>query len=203
MRPGRYCVFIGKGPKERGLKRTADDVTALLHEHGGRLFALLYRLTLRTDVAEDLLQELFCRLSQSTGFQRADNPAAFAYRVVTNLAFDWRRQRKRNPVADGVDDNFVAPEASPLADLVRREDLERTLNALGELPAAGREILVLRYLEQQCYETIAGQLGKTPHQVRAIAHKGLVRLRRKLNVQSPAVDLSSPEPIARNMSRDT
>ena len=143
------------------MKRTADDVTALLHEHGGRLFALLYRLTLRSDVAEDLLQELFCRLSQSTGFQRADNPAAFAYRTATNLAFDWRRQRKRNPATDRVDDEFVAPDTSPLADLVRREDLERTLMALDELPVAGREILVLRYLQQQSYESIAKQLGKT------------------------------------------
>ncbi len=120
------------------MKRTADDVTALLDEHGGRLFALLYRLTLRSDVAEDLLQELFCRLSQSNGFQRAENPAAFAYRTATNLAFDWRRQRKRNPAANRINDEFVAPEGSPLSDLVRREDLERTLNALANYrpPAA-------------------------------------------------------------------
>ena len=163
------------------MKRTADDVTALLDEHGGRLFALLYRLTLRSDVAEDLLQELFCRLSQSSGFQRAESPAAFAYRTATNLAFDWRRQRKRNPAADRVDDEFVAPDASPLVDLVRREDLERTLNALGELPAAGREILVLRYLQQQSYESIATQLGKTTHQVRAIAYKAIKRLRELLS----------------------
>ena len=162
------------------MKRTADDVTALLDEHGGRLFALLYRLTLRSDVAEDLLQELFCRLSQSNGFQRAENPAAFAYRTATNLAFDWRRQRKRNPAANRINDEFVAPEGSPLSDLVRREDLERTLNALGELPATGREILVLRYLQQQSYESIATQLGKTTHQVRAIAFKAIKRLRQLL-----------------------
>jgi RNA polymerase sigma-70 factor (ECF subfamily) len=126
-------------------------------------------------------------LSQSTGFQRADNPAAFAYRTATNLAFDWRRERKRRPAADGVDDNFVAPEASPLADLVRREDLERTLNALGELPAAGREILVLRYLQQQSYESIAKQLGKNTHQVRAIACKAIKQLRKMLSANEPGL----------------
>jgi RNA polymerase sigma factor (sigma-70 family) len=180
LRLVEFYVLFCVGPEERRLKRTADDITALLDEHGGRLFALLYRLTLRSDVAEDLLQELFCRLSQSTGFQRAENPAAFAYRTATNLAFDWRRQRKRNPATDRVDDDFVAPDASPLADLVQREDLELTLNALGELPAAGREILVLRYLQQQSYESIAMQLGKTTHQVRAIAFKAIKRLRELL-----------------------
>jgi RNA polymerase sigma factor (sigma-70 family) len=186
LRRGSFAVIICVGPEERGLKRTADDVTALLDEHGGRLFALLYRLTLRTDVAEDLLQELFCRLSQSTGFQRAENPSAFAYRTATNLAFDWRRQRKRNPTTDRVDDDFVAPDASPLTDLVQREDLERTLNALGELPAAGREILVLRYLQQQSYESIATQLDKTTHQVRAITYKAIKRLRELLSVNERA-----------------
>ncbi len=30
-----------------------------------------------------------------------------------------------------------------------------------------RDILVLRYLQQQSYETIADQFGKTAHQIRA------------------------------------
>ena len=167
------------------MKRTADEVLALLAEHGGHFFALLFRLTLRNDVAEDLMQELFCKLSRSDQFRAARDPYAYAFRAATNLAFGYRRRQRRLPlshVADG--DVQVADPAgrdqSPLADLVRREELSRVLDAIGRLPRTARDIVVLRYLERESFETIGDRLGKTPHQVRALCHKGIVRLRRML-----------------------
>jgi RNA polymerase sigma factor (sigma-70 family) len=166
------------------LKSTLHDVSRLLVEQGERLHALLFRLTLRIDVVDDLLQELFCKLATSHGFQRADNPAAFAYRAATNLAFDWRRARKRSANVELSNGEPTAPSATPLADMVRREELEQTLTAIGELPVASRDIIVLRYLEQQSYQSIAQQFGRSEHQIRALAHKVIERLRRCLSVES-------------------
>jgi RNA polymerase sigma factor (sigma-70 family) len=169
------------------LKSASEDASALLAEHGGRLFALLYRLTLRNVVAEDLLQELFCKLAQSDSFRRADNRLAFAYRSATNLALDWRRSNKRTLTTAADSDVEASPIESPLVDLVRREELERTLNAISQLPVRGREIVALRYLEQQNYEFIAKQVGKTTHQVRAIAHRAIKQLRGLLNADPAPV----------------
>ncbi|HEY2761830.1 MAG TPA: sigma factor, partial [Pirellulales bacterium] len=90
------------------MNRTPHDVAALLAEHGQQLHALLFRLTLRADAAEDLLQELFCRLATSKSFQHAANPAAFAYRSATNLAFDWRRANKCNPTIESNNGELAA-----------------------------------------------------------------------------------------------
>lgn len=158
-----------------------DDVQLLLNEHGRQLFALLVRLTLRVDVAEDLLQELFCKLAGSGGFRKADNRAAYAYRAATNLAFDWRRERTRLPRVERPTESIPGTYKRPLSELVDRENLERTLNAIGDLPETGREIVVSRYLEHQSYEAIAERLGKTTHQVRALCHKALVQLRQRLS----------------------
>jgi RNA polymerase sigma factor (sigma-70 family) len=162
------------------LPRSADDVSTLLAQHGRQLFALLVRLTLRYDVAEDLLQELFCKLATSSSFQQAENPLAYAHRTATNLAFDWRRAKKHLTTADGDCKNFATPQNSPLTDLIRREELDRVLSTIATLPSPGREIVVQRYLEHESYETIAGSLGKTTHQVRAICFKTITRLRRLL-----------------------
>jgi RNA polymerase sigma factor (sigma-70 family) len=166
------------------LSSPPHDVSQLLAEHGRQLHALLFRLTLRNDVADDLLQDLFCKLAQSEGFRRADKPAAFAFRTAMNLAFDWRRSKKRMSMSDA--DITVQPSSAPsaISDLVRREELEQTLNAIGELRPADRDILVLRYLQQQSYETIADQFGKTAHQIRALAHKALESLRKLLGVDA-------------------
>lgn len=159
---------------------TGKDILALLDEHGPRLFALLVRLTLRADVADDLLQELFCKLTRSNGFHRATDPAAYAFRAAANLAFDYRRSQKRGPRAEFTAADGLSRDGSPLVDLIRREELERVLDAIGKLPRTSRDIVVLRYLERQDFETIAEQFGKTPHQVRALCHKGIVLLRRAL-----------------------
>ena len=48
------------------------ELLSLLKHSGARLFSLLVRLTLREDVAEDLMQDLFIRLSDSRGFREAN-----------------------------------------------------------------------------------------------------------------------------------
>ena len=159
------------------------DVSTLLADQGRQLYALLYRLTLRTDVAEDLLQDLFCKLAMSGGFHRAENRTAFAFRTAMNLAFDWRRSRKRVPMTGTDVAAQHCPASSPLSNMVRREELEQTLTAIDELQALHRDIVVFRYLEQQSYEAIAEQFGKTAHQIRAIAHKAIKQLRRELEVE--------------------
>ena len=142
--PASYIVEVFE---EHRLKHSDNDVLALLWEHGARLHALLYRLTLRTHVAEDLMQDLFCNLSQSDGFRRADKPVAYAYRTAANLAFDWRRSQKPTPALESTIDDLPDPEVSALDDLAHQEELKRLLDAISSLPAQGRELLVPRYLE--------------------------------------------------------
>ncbi len=153
----------------------------LLDKSGASLHALLTRLTLRKDIAEELMQELFIKLSNSKGLQRSANPIAYARRVAINLAFDWRRSCKRNPVELGVIGEPASKELSPLAKLIQKEDLEEILNAIGRLNGASREVLVMRYIQEQSNDYIAEQLGKTAHQVRALCYKALTHLRDALD----------------------
>ena len=55
---------------------------------------------------------------------------------------------------------------------------------------------------QRSYKEIAKQIGKTVHQVRALAHKALVKLRHSLNVRSSGVLLpNSTKTLARSESK--
>lgn len=166
------------------MKREIDEVLALLADHGSQLHALLARLTLRDDVAEDLMQELFLRLSRPGGFSRAKDPIAYAFRSATNLAFDWRRGQNRSPRTEPICDQLHDHDRQPLTKLVDREQLQCVLNALGELPKRSRDIVVMRYLQQQSYEGIGRLLGKTSHQARGLCHKALDRLRRLIYKQT-------------------
>ncbi len=138
---------------------------------------LLFRLTLRTDAAEDLLQDLLVKLSQSPGFAAAENAAAFAIRAAVNLAFDWRRRQSRRSNAAPLESDIAGPSADPLAGLIQQEQMQQTLAAIEQLPETQRLALVLRHLEHWEPEEIGKHLGKTPHQVRALCAKGIASLR--------------------------
>jgi RNA polymerase sigma-70 factor, ECF subfamily len=160
------------------LDDSTEKVLTLLADHGARLHALLVRLTLREDVAEDLMQELFLKLAGGNRIAGARDTLAYAIRVATNLAFDWRRARRRMTRTESHKMEMQALDCSPSSELIAREEFERVLNALDRLPRNDRDLIVMRYLHEQDYATMGRQLGRTPHQVRALCHKALRRLRR-------------------------
>ena len=150
-----------------------------LERSGPSLYALLTRLTLDEDIAEDLMQELFISLRNSRTFDRARSPTAYARRAAINLAFDWRKRQRNSLPLDEVREPAASGD-SPLGKLIQNEELEQILNAIGQLNGVSRETFVMRYIEQDSYEEIAKTLGKKPNQVRAVCSKALRRLRGSL-----------------------
>jgi len=159
------------------LRSRDKELLELLDKSGANLYALLTRLTLREDVAEELMQELFIKLSHSRGRARVANWDAYARRAAINLAFDWRRSRKRVALRLEQVREPASNDDSPLGKLIHSEELQETLDAVGRLNRSSREALVMRYIQQESYDNIAEQLGKTPHQVRALCSRAVIHLR--------------------------
>jgi RNA polymerase sigma-70 factor (ECF subfamily) len=154
------------------------ELLGLLETSGARLYALLARLTLREDVAEELLQELFLKLHSVQDQGGIDCWYAYARRTAMNLAFEWRRRQKirRTCPLDGVSER-ASEDRAPLSRLIESEELEQVLAAIDRLHGTSREVFVMRYIEQNSYEEIAEQLGKTVHQVRALCFRAISTLR--------------------------
>jgi RNA polymerase sigma-70 factor (ECF subfamily) len=160
------------------LKSRHKELLELLDKSGAELFALLTRLTLREDVAEELMQDLFIKLNHSRGLDKATNRMAYARRAAINLAFDWRRSHQRAALRLKHVRRNASNDESPLAKMIHSEELRETLDALSQLKKASREALVMRYIQQESYDRIAEQMGKTSHQVRAICSRAVQHLRR-------------------------
>lgn len=163
-----------------------DDGTALLlrllDEYGVRLHALLAKISVRPDVAEELLQELFLKLHVAEGFARAPRPEQYLFRAAINLAFDWRRKHRRelHTVLEG-DETSSRP--SPLDEAIREEELQRVMMAVARLSPADRELVVLRFLDGSSYEELSVLMNSTPHRIRALCSKAVARLRKELDPQ--------------------
>ena len=169
------------------MKNRQKELLELLDRSGASLYALLTRLTLREDVAEELMQELFIKLTKTSKFNRVKSWDAYAHRAAMNLAFDWRRRQKPAPVPLDDISEPASNQNSALTELVHREELQETLSTIARLNKLSRQSLVMRYIQQESYERIAEQLGKTPHHVRAICSRALNHLRHVLGAcRSPS-----------------
>jgi RNA polymerase sigma-70 factor, ECF subfamily len=163
------------------LKQRQRDILDLLERDGPKLHRLLYRLTLREDAAEELLQDLVVRLAKSVEFVGATDKAAFAFRTAIHLAMDWRRRQRYRRTEDLVQEP-AAGDGSAIEALEQREELEEVLSALQHVGKRPREVFVLRFVEDKTYEEIAAMTHVTLHGARSLCHRAVRQIREILSV---------------------
>ncbi len=160
------------------------ELLEFLDRSGVYLYTLLARLTLRQDIAEDLMQELFIKLSNSRSFEKAKNPIAFARRAAINLAFDWWKKRRRETQLYNDILNLKKNSNSPLNKVIQAEEMEKVLSGINQLKGTYREAFVMRHIQQESFRDIAEQLGKNEHYTRTLCHRALCNLRQILESRS-------------------
>ena len=147
----------------------------------GRLLRSAYLMTSDLAEAEDLVQETLLRVARRWPTVRAmEHPAAYARRILVNLAIDGAGQRARHT---GELAASARPGLPDRADVRAERDLravdtqEELLQALGTLPARQRAVIVLRYWEDLPETEVAAILGCSAGTVKSTASRGLARLR--------------------------
>lgn len=130
------------------------------------LRAYLLHVCRRHDVADDLLQETYCRYLMHGRTDMDENQTrSYLYRIATNLLHDRVRRRVDLTVPE-------IPERGAAPDLATRLDVRATLRML---KPRERGLLWLAYVEGMNHEEIAAATGLRPLSVRIL----LFRARRK------------------------
>lgn len=134
---------------------------------------------------DDLVQETAVRaISRIGSFEPRREGALQAYlrQAVANRIRDEIRRRRRMPVPVELDENHVAPEASPLETAIGVEAVDRYEAALARLRPEDREAIVAR-IEMNCsYDEVARALGKPSlDAARMAVSRALVRLAQEMS----------------------
>ncbi len=179
----------------RAQRREPEAFDALVEAYGPRLYGYFYRLTGRRHEAEDLLQEAFVRLVRTIGrYHHMGRFDQWLFRIAINLTRDRMRRSAaarragieeaggfsaENP-GPGADERADPRQAAPQDALGRAEEVDRLQQALGQLSAAEREVIVLRHFSGMSFREIAQEMGTPLGTALARAHRGLGRLRELL-----------------------
>jgi len=162
-------------------------VRTLLEEHVPRVWRFALRLTGDRDQAEDLTQETLLRAWRHRRRLRDPSKArVWLFKIAANLWRDQaRRARRRSEETTSSADELPSSNMPPDQQLVDREDVQRTLDAMDKLPPRQREVLYLHACEGLCLAEIADVLDISSDAVKASLSLARKRMRRQLEDLCP------------------
>lgn len=126
--------------------------------HLGAAYNLARWLTRNDHDAEDVVQDACVRAFQFFGGFRGGDSRAWLLKIVRNTCYTWLEQNCAREPAVPFGENLQhlpSETPGPEAALLRRVDDQMLRQAMEELPAEFREVLVLRELEELSYKEIS------------------------------------------------
>ncbi len=142
-------------------------MAAYLRDREDLVRAFAPRLRSR-EAAEDLVQELGCKLAELGDLEAIERPRAYLHRLAMNLMLDRRRHDRRAGERDGAwrEGEVVVFGAEPVAETPSPEvvagarlELQRLLRALDEAPPKARRAFELHKLEGHSHAETARLMG--------------------------------------------
>lgn len=178
--------------QERFCRLEADKTSALMALYLTKRGAVERFLTARLgnkDEAEDVLQELFLKLSRVDPAQDVQNLSGYLFKMALNLAHDRRRERSRARARDSdwVEARYMMAGPEPVADIPSAESgyhakqrIAAVHAAIEELSPQCRRVFVLHKFEGLSHEEISRQAGISRSTVEKHMNTALKHLIRKL-----------------------
>ncbi|MCH8879512.1 MAG: sigma-70 family RNA polymerase sigma factor [Planctomycetes bacterium] len=167
----------------------ADCFDELIDLYANRLYGYFYRSSGSATVAEDLVQDVFLRLIRAIKrYDHREQFEAFLFRIAGNLNRDRIRKSRRSKERSLALEEDQLPALTmadahihePLAALEQAEHIDAMQAAMARLPAAEREVIVLRHFSELSFGEIASIMDTPLGTALARAHRGLKKLRSML-----------------------
>jgi RNA polymerase sigma-70 factor, ECF subfamily len=150
------------------------DFSALYQRHARDVYRFSLYLSGDFALAEDITAETFARAWVARERIRVGSVKAYLLMIARNLYRDATRRRADASLPENLDvmDHAPGPEASTEA----RDELQRVLSALRQIPEHEREVLLMATVEGLTHQAIAVALDLSVDAVKVRVHRARVHL---------------------------
>ena len=124
-------------------------------------------------LADDITSETFIRVWSSPEPVRLATVKAYLLTIARNL---WLTERKRRLRSQDLDETIPDGSQSIWRQVEAKDELDRVLRALREIPEVDRAALLMRVDEGLPYEEVAAALGLPVATVKVKVHRARLRL---------------------------
>ncbi len=168
------------GTAERSDSQVVRDVLSgdreayrlLVRRYGGVLYNHAVRMVGSQDDAADLAQRaLVSGYRKLSSCREPDRVGAWLFRILSNLAKDHSRSRRRDDVSLERLPEVPGQGTDPLEATHLHEVRDRLRHALDRLTLEQREAFVLKHVEGRSYEEMAAVLDVSPASLKMRVHR--------------------------------
>jgi RNA polymerase sigma-70 factor (ECF subfamily) len=156
-----------------------------------RIYRYYYYKTMQRELSEDLTSEVFIRVYNNIKNIRLNSKTfiSWIYRIAHNLLIDhYRKNNRQNlpleEVLDSIevaDEELLKKESSYLKKELNLENPE-LISAIAKLTSLQKDVIILRFMEDMEYDTIARILDKKGGTIRGIVFRAVESLRKEMNM---------------------
>lgn len=162
---------------------------AIVRRHHAGLLGYLTRLSGSSGSGEELVQQTWLSAFEHIDQFRPSETGglkAWLYRIASNKAHDhWRSRGRERTAMSGLRlvTDGQGPDASEPAD--RAEMSQRLRQAIDQLPAPQREVVLMRYFGGLKFNEIADAVGCPLNTALGRMHKAMIKLKDLLDPEMP------------------
>jgi RNA polymerase sigma factor (sigma-70 family) len=142
--------------------KSAADVHAVFIECRSRLHRCAMKILGSPDMADEVVQEAYLRVVHAREGEKADQPVAYLFQAVRNLAVDYHRRGSLEAKVFTAEEDAVqvaAENGTPEGILMARQHLRLVAELLASLPARTRQAFELHRLGGHTQREVAQMLG--------------------------------------------
>jgi RNA polymerase sigma-70 factor (ECF subfamily) len=174
---------------EHACSGDSSSLEVLYREFARPVFGLCRHLLGSKEAAEDAVHEVFIKMQRSITTYNGSIPFRnWLFSITSHHCIDVLRKRKWERL--WVSEEEMKPEmmpistASPLAEVIAKDQGTRVREAVARLPEKYRVPLVMQYYSDLSYEEIADQLHLKRNTVATLIFRAKQELRHKLAEKS-------------------
>jgi len=160
-----------------GCKRgDAGCFAKIVDMYASRCYGYFYRLTGKRDVSDDLLSELFVKLTEKIGSYKGGSFEGWLFRIASNIFHDYLRGKQRRTRMLDARKSRLGSEITE-SKVSGAEMTDRLQIQVERLDADTRELIMLRFYSQLSFKEIARIRSEPIGTTLSKLHRGLKRLR--------------------------
>lgn len=165
---------------DKAIEGDREAFASIVRQYQNRIFGFIMRMTADREAALDLTQDTFLAAYQNlSGFRKEAQFSTWLFQIAANKSKNYIKKAQREiPMPEGYDRE--SPAERPDAELERREQEARLMEAITELPHKQRLTFNLRYFDHMKFGEIAEVLGVSVSATKTNFAEALSKLKKKL-----------------------
>lgn len=161
------------------VKAGESHTLGLLYErYKKRLFGFFYQMCKDANLSEDLVQNVFIRvLKYKHTYNEESNFLSWLFRIARNVYYDQFKVSSKNRTTDLDEVNNAFIVGNVESDIEKNEKVSLLKEAMNQLPAKKKELIVLSKLKELKYKELGEIVGCSEGNARTRVHRALLDLK--------------------------